>query len=219
MDASNLITALLSTQGLVLPPTWLFRLYLGLGWGLVLAALALAWLRGRGQASAGWQRWLPLVLLLWCLLPGAWSPAYWLGLALRAPSGLLLLLCGWSLWRQLRPQVGEGDSFSILQPASAVLVVLGWILLFDTLALAGPVSLYAQGYAPLTFGVLALAGLLPALLWGQLGLSAMWLGALLLHLVLRLPTGNVWDAVLDPGLWLWLQLAWLQRWRQRTRTA
>ncbi len=215
MDASNLITALFSTQGLVLPPTWLFRLYLGLGWGLVLAALALAWLRQRGRDSLPLQRWLPLVLLLWCLLPGPWSPAYWLGLALRAPSALLVLLCGWSLWQQWRPQTGRGGTWDMLRPATAALVLLGWILLLDTLALAGPVSLYAWGYAPLTLGLLALLGLLPALLWGQFAFSGLWLGALLLHLVLRLPTGNVWDAVLDPGLWLCLQWAWLRRWRQR----
>ncbi len=214
MDASSLITALLSTQGLVLPPTWLFRLYLGLGWGAVLAVLALAWLRQRGHASVRLQRWLPLVLLLWCLLPGPWSPAYWLGLALRAPSGLLLLLCGWSLWRQLRPQVCGGETLDVLRPATGALALLGWVLLLDTLALAGPFSLYAWGYAPLTLGLLALLGLLPALLWGQVALPGLWLGALLLHLVLRLPTGNVWDAVLDPGLWLWLQLDWLRRWRR-----
>ncbi len=214
MDTPNLITALLSTQGLVLPPTWLFRLYLGLGWGLVLAALALAWLRRRGSAGMALQRWLPMVLLLWCLLPGPWSPAYWLGLALRAPSALLLLLCGWSVWRQLRPQSDLDDVSTLLRPATAALVLLGWLLLLDTLALAGPFSLYAWGYAPLTLGVLVFAGLLPALLRGQLAFSGLWLGALLLHLALRLPTGNVWDAVLDPGLWLWLQWTWLKRWRQ-----
>jgi hypothetical protein len=36
-------------------------------------------------------------------------------------------------------------------------------------------------------------------------------GVLLVHVVLRLPTGNVWDALLDPWLWAALQLAWLPR--------
>jgi hypothetical protein len=34
---------------------------------------------------------------------------------------------------------------------------------------------------------------------------------LALFVLLRLPTGNVWDALLDPWLWLLLQADWLQR--------
>jgi hypothetical protein len=43
------------------------------------------------------------------------------------------------------------------------------------------------------------------------------LGVVALFVLTRLPTGNVWDALLDPWLWLALQAlairAGLQRWR------
>ncbi|MEK9951305.1 MAG: hypothetical protein VW687_03965 [Curvibacter sp.] len=212
MDFTSWIPALLSTQTPLLPAPLVFRLYLDLAWGLVLAALGLAWL-ARRNAGGRLARWLPPVLLLGCLLPGALSPAYWLGLALRAPSGLLVLFCAWTLWRHYRPQTPGPAPGPVLQSCAWPLVALGWLLLLDTFALL-PFSLYAWGFAPVTLGVLALLGLMPALLRAQYALSGLWLGVLLLHLVLRLPTGNAWDAVLDPALWLWLQVAALRRLRR-----
>lgn len=214
MDTTNLFSALLSTQNPVLPQPLVFRLYLGLAWGAVLAALALVLLAHRGVTRWGVHRWLPPLLLLWCLLPGALSPAYWLGLALRAPSGLLLMLCAWSLLRHVRPQTPGIGPVQAMRPWAVAFALLGWVLLLDTLAF-WPVSLYAWGYAPLTLGGLVLLGLLPSLLRGHHTLSALWIGAVLLHGVLRLPTGNVWDAVLDPALWLWLQVDGLRRLTRR----
>jgi len=44
------------------------------------------------------------------------------------------------------------------------------------------------------------------------------LGAvLLLQVLLRLPTGNLWDALLDPWLWVVLQVGWLQHALRRFR--
>ena len=206
-------SSLFSTQTPLLPAPLVFRLYLDLAWGLVLAVLALAFL-SRRKLDPRLQVWLPPVLLLWCLLPGALSPAYWLGLALRAPSGLLVLLCAWALWRHYRPQTPGPAPLQTLRPWAWPLVALGWVLLLDTFALL-PFSLYAWGFAPALLGGLALLGLLPALLRGQLAMPVLWLGALMLHLLLRLPTGNAWDAMLDPALWIWLQVDALRRWRQR----
>ena len=69
--------------------------------------------------------------------------------------------------------------------------------------------LYAWGFSPLAVAVLALLALLP---WWAGGphnhrLPA-WVApcAVLLFVTLRLPTGNVWDAVLDPWLWVALQV-------------
>jgi hypothetical protein len=212
MDSANLISALLSTQTPLLPESLVFRLYLGLAWGLVLAVLALVLLGAR--AGPRLQRWLPPVLLLWCLLPGALSPAYWLGLALRAPSGLLALLCAWTLWRYYQPRTPAPAPLQVLRPWAWPLVALGWVLLLDTFAW-WPFSLYAWGFAPLVLGALALLGLVPALLKGQLAMPGLWIAALLLHVLLRLPTGNIWDAVLDPALWIWLQADALRRLRRR----
>jgi hypothetical protein len=93
------------------------------------------------------------------------------------------------------------------------LVALGYLLLLDTFAVL-PVQLYAWGFSPaLLLGLIALA-LVPWLLGGKAraapGFSP-WLvpAALLLFALTRLPTGNLWDALLDPWLWLWLQVQWV----------
>lgn len=214
MDAISLFPALLSTQAPLLPLPGVERLHLALGWGLVLAWLVSWLLQRRGGAGSRLQSWLPLGLLLWCLWPGPASPAYWLGLAFRAPSLLLTLLCAWALLRHYRPQWGWPAPFEVLRRWAWPLVLLGWVLLLDTLAL-WPVSLYSWGFAPLTLGLLVLAGLLPWLLRGAWDLSALCVVALALYVLLRLPSGNVWDALLDPWLWLVLQIDGLRRLRRR----
>src|SRR6218665_3382644 len=103
MDFTLLVSSLFSTQNPLLPTPLTFRLYLDLAWGLVLAVILLAALSRRGLGQGRASRWLPPVLLLWCLLPGVMSPAYWLGLALRAPSGLLVLFCAFSFFRHYTP--------------------------------------------------------------------------------------------------------------------
>lgn len=209
-ESSTLIAALLSTQTLLLPAPLLARGYLALAWGLVLAALAIGWLRHRRVQPARWRLGLPAALLLWCLLPGAASPAYWLGLAFRAPSGLLALLGAWVVLGHYRAAAWSPLPLDALRRWSLAPVLLGWALLLDTFAV-WPWSLYELGFAPLTLGVVLLLGLLPWLLRAQAGLAVLLVAALLLHLLLRLPTGNVWDALLDPWLWLWLQADWLWR--------
>jgi hypothetical protein len=88
-----------------------------------------------------------------------------------------------------------------------VLLVLGWLLLLDTAALL-PFSLYAWGFTPAAVAVTTALALLPWL--GGRGKLAFVPSVYLLALVvavmvvLRLPTGNVWDAWLDP--WLWVAL-------------
>ena len=207
-------SSLFSTQMPLLPAPMVFRVYLDLAWGLVLAVLALPALARWAPRHERLKFWLPPVLLLWCLLPpGALSPAYWLGLALRAPSGLLALLCAWVLLRHYRPQTSGPTPLQALRAWTWPLVALGWVLLLDTFALTS-FSVYAWGYAPWLLGALAFAGLLPALLKGQYAMPALWISVLLLHLVLRLPTGNAWDAVLDPALWIWLQVDALRRLRR-----
>lgn len=210
MELTELSTALVSTQAGALPDPLVARLYLGLAWGLVLAALAFLLLRRRGLNPMGLQRWLPPLLFVWCLLPAGLSPAFWLGLAFRAPSGMLALLCGWVLLRHYRPQIPGASGSENLRVAAPALVLLGWVLLLDTFAL-WPLSLYSWGFAPLTLGVLVLLACLPWLLRGNATLSGLLVAALLLHVLMRLPSGNVWDAVLDPWLWLLLQVDCLRR--------
>jgi hypothetical protein len=105
------------------------------------------------------------------------------------------------------------------------LVLLGYLLLLDTFAVL-PLQIYTWGFSPvLLLGLTALA-LLPGLLRGRTSGAtgpALWIAplALLLFAATRLPTGNVWDALLDPWLWLLLQGLLvhhlLRRWRGSVR--
>lgn len=214
MESTSLLSVLLSTQTPLLPAAGVARVYLTLGWGLVLASLAAVFLQRCGVRDQRLGRALPLLLLLACLLPGVASPAYWLGLAFRAPSALSTLLCALLLLRHYRPQAAVAPAFDELRRWAPLFVLLGWALLLDTFAL-WPVSLYAAGFAPLTLGGVLLLGLCPWLLRGAWQLSALLATACALYVILRLPSGNVWDALLDPWLWLLLQGAWLRRMLRR----
>lgn len=188
-----------------LPSLWLMQLWLPLGWAVVLAALvALVSTRFTRQRSVVWG--LPLLVALWTLLPGDVSPAYWLGLAFQAPSALLVLLCACGGGRVLRgvPVFARPSNATLALLAAAVL--LGWALLLDSFAQL-PMALYSLGFGAPALALVALATLLPLLQAGAAARPGTWLAplALLLFVLLRLPTGNVWDAVLDPWLWLGLQ--------------
>ena len=187
-----------------LPPLWLMQVWLPLGWAVVLAALVLVVVH-RLTRHRGVVWGLPLLVALWALLPGELSPAYWLGLAFQAPSVLLVLVCAWWSGSTLRgaPVVARpGQAWVVLVLAA---LVVGWLLLLDTLAQL-PVALYALGFDAPALAVVALATLLPLLQAGAARRVSTWLAplAVLLFVLLRLPTGNVWDAVLDPWLWLGL---------------
>jgi hypothetical protein len=203
------------TGAAALPALALQQLWLPLGWGLVLAALV-RWLVGR-VVSGRFQRTLPWGLaagvLLWAWWPGPLSVSYWLGLAFQAPSGLTVLLACSALWRAWR---GPAAAMALSAPAALgrmggivlaccgwVLALLGWVLLLDTFAW-WPLSLYAWGFGPQALGWVALASLVPMVVGGWRLPPAMYALplVLLLFVALRLPTGNVWDAVLDPWLWL-----------------
>ncbi len=160
-------------------------------------------------------------LALLTLWPGPVSPAYWLGLAFQSPSLLTGLLCGLGLWRawapaawqaRVRPQspgaVGAAAGlWPVGQWLMVVLAVLtGWLLLFDTLALTHsvwPHSVYAWGFgAPALWLLLGMAALLGLLRYTRAAASLLLLAAV--FALTRLPSGNLWDALLDP--WLWLAL-------------
>lgn len=188
-----------------LPSLWLMQLWLPLGWAVVLATLV-ALVSTRFTRRRSVVGGLPLLVALWTLLPGEVSPAYWLGLAFQAPSALLVVLCVWLGARAL-----QGEPV-VRRPSNAVLallvaaVLLGWALLLDSFAQL-PVALYGLGFGAPALAVVALLTLLPLLQAGAATRLSTWLAplALLLFVLLRLPTGNVWDAVLDPWLWLGLQ--------------
>ena len=97
-------------------------------------------------------------------------------------------------------------------------VLLGWGLLLDTLAWF-PVSIYAWGFGSMA---LALVLTMATLLWLLSGsrTAALLLAVLAVFVLTRAPTGNLWDALLDPLFWLALQFGWLfnvarRHWRSR----
>jgi len=212
------LAQVLATNTPALPSPLAMQIWLHLGWSVVLACLGAnlvgRWRAGRPGKLDGMQWGVALALGLWAWVPGPYSPAYWLGLAFQAPSIAAVLLCD-ALLRSRFFSTRTGTSINEpTNPAALALagagVLLGWALLLDSLALL-PVQLYAWGFSPAAVGLVLLVGLVP---WAvgagkrPLGRSREWVVpvAVLVFVVLRLPTGNVWDAVLDPWLWLVLHV-------------
>ena len=106
----------------------------------------------------------------------------------------------------------------------STLCVLGWVLLLDTFALT-PTSVYAWGFGvPVLLGSGVLMVVVIVAACQQQSRDSAWvvLGCLGVYALTRLPTGNVWDALLDPWLWLILQVrllrAGVMAWRARAAT-
>jgi branched-subunit amino acid transport protein len=85
------------------------------------------------------------------------------------------------------------------------------VLALDTFALFD-IALYAIGFTPYAVLAALFFACLLQLISARSGhaqntrhhreLAAIVLIATLVHLLLRLPTGNMWDALLDPWLWV-----------------
>lgn len=218
MDWPYFFTLLLSTDVPRLPDLDMLRWARRLSWGLVMAGLGLLLLRRCWFRSPRWAQlgWVGLMLVIVCL-PGQWTPSFWLGLAFQSPSLTSTVLLTWMSLMVLWPShVHPPDAVQkqALKWASFVAIALGWFLLLDTFALM-PLSLYTLGFSPVALGAVALLAVLPWVLscarlaWGAV--CALMMGVLLLYVLLRLPSGNVWDALLDPWLWVVLQVACLVR--------
>lgn len=185
-----------------LPSPDLQTIYASLAWATVLAAFGLhvVALNRRLPVKIG-IAWMVLIFLVTAVPDGA-SPAYWLRLAFQSPSGLLVGSCAIAIRNFFRHQVG---CHSLPTGLAVGLVVLGGFLYLDS---GGWLSLglYESGFGPVAAVVGLLIGFCAAV-------GAMFtphraaLGPVLfastLFALWRLPTGNVWDAMLDPLLWLW----------------
>ena len=202
----------------LLPAPGLMQASLCMGWGLVLAAVGTMVLGSRlGRRPMLWL--VPLLLALWPWLPGTLSASYWLALAFQAPSLSAVLLSVLVLHaRWAHPLETKLSSRWLGSPMAWTLVtlgvVLGWVLLLDTFAVL-PVQLYDWGFSPAAAVVVVALALAPwALLRAAPGngrVAAVVPLAVALYVLLRLPSGNLWDAVLDPWLWLVLQLVVLRK--------
>jgi hypothetical protein len=215
---TDLVARLMSSDSPLLPSLQLQQLWLHLGWGLVLAPLVVL-LAGRWQPSPLQQRVVALAVTAWCWVPGPWGASFWLGLAFQAPSatsagiGAVLLVRSFTRRPATLPHPATAPLYL---PAFGVLI--GWALLLDSFALL-PVQLYALGFSPV---VPVLATVVAGVVWcaarphAAHGAEAIGLSvAVLVFVALRLPSGNAWDALLDPWLWLVLHAVCIQALRQR----
>jgi hypothetical protein len=147
------------------------------------------------------------------LLPHTNASGY-LALAFQTPS---LVLVAWALWCWADALQLREPTVTTPTPVVCLGVLLGWALVVDTLnywpAWFNP-QLYALGFesACLWLVLAAIAGMLLCV-----QVTKRWLlsvvAVLAAYALLRLPTGNVWDALLDPFLWLALHVQLWRTWR------
>lgn len=200
-------------------------------WGLVIGSLTFIFV---SSYKFEWRGRVAIIVAMWCLWPGTASPSYWLGLAFQSPSLMAVVLC--VFWAAGFPKDGSlrvvdaraKESFLMLLVSAGSF--LGWLLLGDTLAW-WPFSIYAMGFS--TFALASVCAL-TYVLWFRRGQThavqsfRLTLTVVItLYVLTRLPSGNLWDALLDPLLWIILQVMgvrilitrFLHRWRvsQATR--
>lgn len=198
-------------------PTLLLQITYGkLAWAVVLAALVLTLLpQSRQPSRRGTLQLLGLSIVL-NLLPDELSPAYWIALALQWPSGMLL---GLSLVRLARPWWPAAAGSGMPLQLALAIALLGAALYLDALGLVS-FGLYFWGFGPRGAPLLALAAMtlcVAGVIQGQARPQFFAaLGALTLFTLLRLPTGNLWDALLDPMLWIWAVVSLIMRARHKT---
>jgi hypothetical protein len=126
----------------------------------------------------------------------------------------LLRMAGQPEQRVIHRRNGLTNTNAAMVALVAMGIATGWLLLLDTFAWLPGMQLYAWGFSSAAPAVLLLVALLPWLVLGTSGMAFMVSVAIAsavaaLFIVLHLPSGNAWDAVLDPWLWLALHVwAW-----------
>jgi hypothetical protein len=190
-----------------LPDLSLQIIYARLAWALVAASMLLSVLPSLlpkvfPALAQRTKLIVAVTVALLMVLPGEASPAYWLTLVFQYPSGLLT---GYSLVA-LFARWNEKPVDFLLHPAFALLLtVLGVVLYLDAFGVLA-LGIYYHGFDADAAAVLACAAALAGVIaiWLRFGAGgAALLVAVLLFSLLRLPTGNLWDALLDPLLWAW----------------
>jgi hypothetical protein len=205
----------------ITPSLSMLSIGMHLGWALTLGAGAVFLLRTAKVTNVTSRRIVALLIVLLCLLPNEWSPSWWLGLAFQTPSLTLQGLCGLYLFQHLRTQPGtttplSGSTTAPLQarwPLGLLLIAIiaGWVLALDTFAVFD-IALYAIGFTPYAVLAAFFFSCLLQLISARSGhsentrhyreLASIVLIAAAIHVLFRLPTGNLWDALLDPWLWI-----------------
>jgi len=178
---------------------WQF-VYARLAWAAALAAMIASLLPLAWRRSGAAMGCLFLAMTVWAALPGELSVAYWLVLAFQWPSALLAALC---VLRLAAPVAGKA---SLPVSLSAPMALAGAVLYLDTIGWLS-LGLYPAGFGPNGAPFVALAAMAACsaciVIGFQRGRAAAVLVALSLFSIFRLPSGNLWDALLDPLLWAW----------------
>ncbi len=232
MELMQLGSMFISQENPWLPEPFSSKAYLSVSWAVVLVAMGLGmvrWFQGSGNVanSVGGGRaqlWVkalwPWAMGLWALLPSPWSASYWLGLAFQYPSLLTTGLCAFYVAQGVRPKhmvSAQSQSFanSGLNSLALCGIALGWLLLLDTLNLLH-LQVFAWGFSPLAvaLGLCVAWGCAWAFRAATTNPFLKWAGLLLMtvYVLSRLPTGNLWDALLDPLLWIYLHVWLIRRW-------
>ncbi|WP_310626586.1 hypothetical protein [Limnohabitans sp.] len=193
----------------VLPQAVFLSVWVKLSWACVMSAVLLRLTYGYKPTV-----WPAAVVAVLMLLPRTDVLSGYLALALQTPS---LVCVAWALgcWAD----VIQSRSPKVTPPTLVALlgVLLGWVLVVDTLNCWPAflnLQLYALGFEAVALWLVVLVTA-AVLLWQKVPprwvLSAV--AVLTLYVLLRLPTGNVWDALLDPFVWLALHVQLWRTWR------
>lgn len=204
----------------VLPSVPLLPWSVAGAWGVLMAALVWRWGRTR-SAPQGW-RVVAVLVGFSAVLPwtNAWTAM--LALALQTPSLSLLV---WALHRAARSP--RRALWQATEPAGWALplagALLGWALWLDTLNLWPPAwALYAWGFGAPALWAVAVCVALVHLSQPSPANRAQVGGVVIVLLVFALcrwPSGNLWDALLDPFVWVGCHAALWRAWRDRVRGA
>ena len=193
----------------VLPQAVMLPMWVKLSWALVASAAVLRLMQG-----FQYKLWIAVLCALLMLMPRIDVLSGYLALAFQTPS---LVLVVWGFWRWIDAMQHRAPEVSTPVPVAFVGVLLGWALAIDAFN-AWPsflnLQLYALGFT--SVGLWLVLGMLVALtLWKQVVVrwTLSMAAVLVVYVLLRLPTGNVWDALLDPFVWLALHAQLWRAWR------
>ncbi len=226
---SGWVSHVLGNDVPILPQPEAMEFWLVLAWSVLAVALFAVAVGPKPTHSAA-QRVLyglaALAVVLWFWCAGSYSPVPLLGLVFQSPSVLSVVLCGrlifvaaWRTAPDMNP-VSSAMASRLGWLWALGLSLLGWALMLDTFALL-PFQMYAWGFGPAAATLAMTLPILVGVLAHQTDnarLGGAWMVGLAVSvfLVLRLPTGNVWDAILDPLLWIALQFLMVRQfWRIR----
>ena len=209
----------------LLPPLALQQLFHAVIWLAVLSWLGVQCLPSYDRR---W-RWVMcsaaalLVLLVWqSVLPV-------LGMVFQTPSLMTLCACLAVAWSDIKgPSVrlfGNHTDTRLSPWLWFAVVLFGWCLLLDAFGML-PWDIYSLGFDHQLLWLawwlsgfwITIAYLLSLPDWHARAATC-WLLATGLFVATHAPSGNVWDAWLDPGLWLFAHYQWITYgWLQRTRS-